>query len=176
MTSIIKVDTIQTSAGGTPTASSLGIGGTGKIGQVIYSTYSTSTSTTSKTFADTGHSASITPSATSSKVLVLLTYKFGVYRPNNGGKDAGYAVKILRDSTAVVTYDQNGTGAYYDLRDNAVAQDQRMVNTISYIDSPSSTSSLTYKIQHATYQDAGCTGYYANANDACILTLMEVLA
>jgi hypothetical protein len=36
MTSIIKVDTIQTAAGGTPTASSLGIGGVGKIGQVTH--------------------------------------------------------------------------------------------------------------------------------------------
>jgi hypothetical protein len=37
MTSIIKVDTIQTAAGGTPTASSLGIGGT--IGQVFIQIY-----------------------------------------------------------------------------------------------------------------------------------------
>jgi hypothetical protein len=35
MTSIIKVDTIQTAAGGTPTAASLGISGVGKIGQVV---------------------------------------------------------------------------------------------------------------------------------------------
>ena len=41
MTSIIKVDTIQTSAGGTPTASSLGISGVGKIGQVVSATTST---------------------------------------------------------------------------------------------------------------------------------------
>jgi hypothetical protein len=40
MTSIIKVDTIQTAAGGTPTASSLGIGGT--IGQVLATDTTTS--------------------------------------------------------------------------------------------------------------------------------------
>jgi hypothetical protein len=47
MTSIIKVDTIQTSAGGTPTASSLGIGGVGKIGQVVTVTKTSEFSTTS---------------------------------------------------------------------------------------------------------------------------------
>ena len=71
MTSIIKVDTIQTAAGGTPTASSLGIGGVGKIGQVVQATTSTESTNTSASYADTGLSASITPTSTSSKILVL---------------------------------------------------------------------------------------------------------
>ena len=166
--SILKVNTIQKKDG---TAFPLG-----KIGQVVTSTYSTQISTTSSTFADTGHQAIITPSATTSKILITLSYRFEASRPNNGGKDAGYGLRILRDATTILDYDRSGTGVFYSLRDNAVAQDSREVRSLSYVDTPSSTSSLTYKIQHNTYSAAGCTGKYARDNDPCILTLMEVLA
>jgi hypothetical protein len=149
----------------------------GKIGQVVSSTYSTNTQTTSSTFADTGHSASITPSSTSSKVLIMLTYKFGVQRPSNGNKDAGYGIRLLRgSSTNVVTWDEGGTGAYYNFRENTNVQDQRMVNSLSWVDSPSSTSSQTYKIQHNCYSASGTVGRYARDGAQCILILMEVLA
>jgi hypothetical protein len=176
MTSLIKVDSIQTAAGGTPTASSLGIGGVGKIGQVVNSTYTTETATTSSTFSDTGHSASITPSSTSSKVLVLLTYRFGVYRPNNGGKDLGYGIRFVRDTTNIYSLDGAGTRAFYSFIETAMAMDTRQVSHINFLDSPSSTSSLNYKVQHNTYQAAGCTGTYARHSTLCTLTLMEVLA
>ena len=152
-----------------------GFGG-GKIGQVISSTYSTQATTTSSTFADTGHQATITPTATSSKILILLTYRFEASRPNNGGKDAGYGLRFLRGATTILDYDRSGTGVFYSLRDNAVAQDAREVNSITYLDSPSTTGATVYKIQHNTYSAAGCTGKYARDNDPCILTLMEVLA
>ena len=148
----------------------------GKIGQVVNSNYSTNTQTTSSTFADTGHQAIITPSATSSKIFILLTYKFGVTRPNNGGKDAGYGIRFLRNGTNIVDYNEGGTGAFYSLRDNAVAQDSREVNSITYLDSPSSTSALTYKVQHNTYSPASTVARYARDGAQCYLTLMEVLA
>ena len=176
MTSIIKVDTIQTSAGGTPTASSLGIGGTGKIGQVVNSNYNTNTQTTSSTFADTGHQAIITPSATSSKIFISLTYKFGVTRSNNGGKDLGYGIRFLRNGTNIVDYNEGGTGAFYSFIETAMAMDTRQVSHISFLDSPSSTSALTYKVQHNTYSPASTLARYARDGAQCYLTLMEVLA
>jgi hypothetical protein len=86
MTSIIKVDTIQTSAGGTPTASSLGIGGVGKIGQVVNTSnaMSTTTITSTSSVAISGFTATITPSATSSKIFVLATYSYTQDGYNNG--------------------------------------------------------------------------------------------
>jgi hypothetical protein len=44
----------------------------GKIGQVVNSKFTSTFSTTSTSFVTTGHSASITPSSTSSKILIIL--------------------------------------------------------------------------------------------------------
>jgi hypothetical protein len=52
-----------------------GMLGSGAVLQVVNATYSTYTSSSSSTFADTGLTASITPSATSSKILVIVSYK-----------------------------------------------------------------------------------------------------
>ena len=100
MTSLIKVDTIQTSSGGTPTASSLGIGGVGKIGQVVQGTTTTGVTITSSTYVDTGLSASITPSSTSSKILVMVDQLFYL-DSNDGSIENSGRLKILRDSTNI---------------------------------------------------------------------------
>lgn len=47
-----------------------------KIGQVIYGTTSTQVQTTSSSFSDSNITASITPSSTNSKVLVIVTMFF----------------------------------------------------------------------------------------------------
>ena len=56
--------------------------GFGKIGQVIQATTSSEVTNTSASYADTGLSASITPSSTSSKVLILIDQH--VYFSANG--------------------------------------------------------------------------------------------
>lgn len=50
-----------------------------KIGQVIYGTTSTQVQTTSSSFSDSNITASITPSSTNSKVLVIVTMFFQLY-------------------------------------------------------------------------------------------------
>ena len=45
----------------------------GKVLQVVHSTYSTETNSSTETFTDSGLSVSITPSSTSSKILVFVT-------------------------------------------------------------------------------------------------------
>ena len=70
MSSILRVDSIQTAAGGSATASGLGIGGVGKIGQVVSGELTSSTSTSSSSFTSSGLSVSITPTATSSKIFI----------------------------------------------------------------------------------------------------------
>ncbi len=115
MTSIIKVDTIQTASGGTPTASSLGIGALGKIGQVVISNFNTgNVQTTSNSFVATGHIASITPSSTSSKVLVSLNMGDGYMSETTGNlgvrvhcNSSGSYVGVSNDFTASGLVDSN---------------------------------------------------------------------
>ena len=78
MASIIKVDQIQTAAGGTPTAADLGITGTGKVLQVVQTVKTNTETSSSGSYVDSGLSVTITPSSTSSKILLLLVFRLDV--------------------------------------------------------------------------------------------------
>jgi hypothetical protein len=112
--------------------------GGGKVLQVVSSVYSTATTVSSTTFTDSGLSASITPAATSSKILVIVSQQGLLYR--NGTSCAG-ALRIVRGSTAVFA----GTPAYEYQMGTSIGWRGR--HTLVYLDSPSTTSSTTYKTQ-----------------------------
>ena len=169
MTSILRVDSIQTAAGGSATASGLGIGGVGKIGQVVNVNKTDTFNSSSGSYVDvTGLSASITPSATTSKIFVNLT----LYVSNDTQTSNTFA-KIVRDSTGL----QESI--------NRVPQEAQAVYrtyniSMTHLDSPSSTSALTYKFQAKQILGGAAikfnTGYSsANSYQASFLTAMEVL-
>ena len=91
---------------------------------------------TSATYTDlTSATINITPSSTSNKIILTANI--------NAKYDAaitGYGIKFLRDSTSIFTTSQNY--ANYKQNDN-----DRLMQFWNYIDAPSSTSELTYKIQ-----------------------------
>lgn len=167
MTSIIKVDTIQTAAGGTPTASSLGIGGVGKIGQVSHVTTNTQLTLTTSGFVDIGLQRVITPSSTSSNILIFVNLhsKF-----NDTGQNAAYTIKMLRDSTQIYTGGQS-----YEIVSETINGSGQHKDSWTFLDSPSSTSALTYKVQVSTYNNSDVifqrNGYFQSE-----LLVMEVLA
>lgn len=116
----------------------LGTGVGGKVLQVVSATKTDTFSTTSGTFVDiTGLSVSITPSSTSNKILVLSTIVYG-HDSNNSG--AHFTVN--RGATVLKQYNLNSLGSAY--------TDARFSTSFNYLDSPSSTSSLTYKLQMKT--------------------------
>lgn len=114
--------------------------GGGKVLQVINATYTTGASTSSSTFADTGLTASITPSASTSKVLVLVTHA-GVGGSSNGviGR-----TRVNRGGTTITSLDS--FTAY------AVSSGEIYIGSIAinYLDSPATTSATTYKTQFAS--------------------------
>lgn len=124
-----------------------GAGG-GKILQVVstpVTAVATITSTSTSSFADmTGVSASITPASTSSKILVLVDCFFGV--------TAGTVhFRLVRDSTAIRIGDAGGGNQ---IRSSIAKRVAGTIYTyyqdsfsISAVDSPSTTSAVTYKLQ-----------------------------
>ena len=113
------------------------LGAGGKILQVVTGTTTSDTGATASTsFTDTGLSASITPNATSSKVLVLVTQTVQ-YTRDGGNEQIGF-INIMRATTELGEYFFKGdeSGRY---GPNQIA--------LSFLDSPSSTSALTYKTQ-----------------------------
>ena len=70
----------------------------GKILQVVHTTDNTAYTQSDSSYSDMGLSATITPQ-TNSKVLILIQ----IHCLMEGSNNEGYAIKILRDSTAIYT-------------------------------------------------------------------------
>ena len=153
MSSILKVDQIQLSNGNTPTVGDLGLNDTGTVLQTKSTTKTDGWTSTSSTYTDvTGMSVSITPTSTSSKILVMVNL-------NYGGANNLYAnAKVLRNGS-VISVSTAGTLSSQNNATFAVGGDnnnhQHKLNSAVYmfLDSPSSTSALTYKLQLMTHNN-----------------------
>lgn len=142
-------------------------GAGGKVLQVLQATTTTDTSITTTTFTDTTLTGSITPSSTSSKILVLVTQNIYLSR---SGSSATALVKLVRDSTDLQQYD-------YISIDNGVSTALALGNifTFTYLDSPSTTSSVTYKTQGRTASTTnGHEARFQVTTDPSTITLMEI--
>lgn len=123
-----------------------------RILQVVESANDTSLrSTTSATFQDSGLTLTITPQATSNKILCVYFLNTFVDTATTG-----LGVRLLRGaSTVVVTDKDNGYGTSSGNVSNS---------TFFYLDAPSTTSATTYKIQYNRNQGSGIA--YMNAAGA----------
>ena len=158
----------------------------GKIGQLVSTNVdSVSLSTTSDSWGDiSGFSAAITPAATSSKVWVLVTLGLG-----NGTQTSNNFTRLLRGSTSIgygasLNSNVQGTGFW---RVDQGGQSDYDIDFISfsYLDSPSTTSATTYKVQWATNAgtlylnragDLAGSGAWEHGPVASNITVMELLA
>ena len=151
-------DTVDVPSGATLDVTGATVSGltTGKVLQVVTDVFSTETSTTSTSYvAVSGFAATITPSSTSSKILVLCSassyintsdaYLGTIYR---GGTDLGTFGRLF--STA------GGLGGFI---------------SFNYLDSPSAISATTYTYYHKV---GSGTGYVSVNNYKSNLTLMEI--
>ena len=141
-------------------------------------TLATQASTTSTTYADvSGASVAITPSATSSKILVIANAAI-----NNATGGYSTYVQLVRGSTPIGNGTAVGTAyACFGFFEGSAGSSGSWASncSIAYIDSPSSTSAVTYKIQMAVN---GGTGYIGGASgtgngtgrSATNITLLEL--
>ena len=125
----------------------LGGAGGGKVLQVVSTckTDTFSSSAGSGTYADvTGLSASITPSATTSKIFVIVDAQVASTTGTNRA-----AVRLVRNSTAIDIGDAAGSRILASTAASSPNTDSLESSGISFLDSPSTTSSTTYKVQIA---------------------------
>jgi len=138
------------------------IRGAFRILQVVESVNDTSLrSTTSATFADSALTLTITPQASTNKILC-------VYFVNGYASAAttGVGIRLLRGaSTAVVSDLDNGYGS---------ASGNAFNTMFYYIDAPATTSSTTYKIQYNRNQGAGTAYVNASASPVSRFFAMEI--
>ena len=136
---------------------------TGSVIQVVQSTMTSTPQTSSTSFVDTGLSATITPTSSSSKILVVADYGTG-----STGSGGGLIVQLVRGSTSLFY-----RGASYSNQGSTYGE-----GSFNHLDSPATTSATTYKVQYKT-QAATSLGVFnssfggATAPTAHI-TLMEI--
>ena len=155
----------------------------GNIIQVVQSFKGDTFTTTSSTFVDvTGLSVSITPSSSSNKILVSVNIC------GQGRNDYARCVpRLMRDSTSIGNSTDAGSrdAGFAQLYDGQDANNVRS-GGIEFLDSPATTSSVTYKIQiknanstgdvmciNRTYNDANQAGSHRYSSS---ITVMEVAA
>lgn len=170
------------SAGNVLTAQQMNdLRGAFRVLQVVSTTKTdTYTHSTGVTFSNvTGLSATITPSATSSKVLIFVSL-------NVAGNNGGTYVKISGGNAASWVGDAAGNRTRVAFSTNV--QTQTNVSPIGagmYLDSPSSTSAITYQVQIAagdntttTYVNRGVADTDSTAHPRMTsgITVMEVSA
>ena len=148
-------------------------GGGGGIIQTVQATKTDVQSTTSTSFIDiTGLSVNITPTSSSSKILLtgMIVIHHSLYTA---------FFQILRDSTVIGTAATGSNSAYIVYNMNENSNQSRAIN---FLDSPSTTSQVTYKIQGR--RDGGSTLFInAHTTDTTndyispsVLTAQEVSA
>ena len=138
----------------------------GNVLQVVNVVYATVTSSSSSTYADTGLSANITPTSSSSKILVLVN-QGGCGKQTNNTR---IRLKLLRGATDIQTIDP-GVGGFT----NSTATNFIGSISLAYLDFPATTSSTTYKTQFASH-NSSATVYVQTDGAASSITLMEIAA
>jgi len=156
---------VLTVSGGVP-AWAASAGG-GKVLQVVNATYSTETSSSSNTYADTGLTATITPTSATSKVLVIVTQQ-GIQKQLSTSVE----LKLLRAGSDILT--MGDVNAYT----NSTAFNAVGSVSASYLDSPATTSATIYKTQfrsQANTSTAYVQAYRITAGTSqSTITLMEI--
>lgn len=179
--STLRANAIQTTAG-KPILNS-----TGSILQIVQAVKTDTFTTSNFSWADvTGLTASITPSSTSSKIMVMAEVKAA------SSNDYGVLLRLTRDNTPIYLGDLNGSrvqcSSWICTYDSSGTNGYSLVPaSMTFLDSPSTTSTITYRVQLSSY--SGVTAYInrssawqqggASGYDGCppsSITVMEVSA
>lgn len=140
-----------------------GAGATGIVLQVVGATHATESETNSDSYADSGLDVIITPSATSSKILISATMGVQYLAGNT------HYFTIFRDGST----DLSGGDAQGMLQVTSTTGNHKVSATFLYLDSPSSTSALTYSI-YGKAETSGDTVKMCSGDAAGQITAFEI--
>jgi hypothetical protein len=132
--------------------------------QVVNATFSTFQTTTSTTYQASGLTASITPTSSSSKILITGSIPFNSY----GGSYNQSTLTLYRGATNLMT---NG----FSILSSGGSWENQNVQALNWLDSPATTSSTTYTVYfRASPTSSGTTARIFIDNYSASMTLMEI--
>ena len=140
--------------------------GGGKVLQVVSANTSTEVVISTTTQTDTGITATITPTLSTSKILVLISGNVFASAASTTSQFAGG--RLMRGATSIVSQGvivgaQGATGTI----------GTGSIVAINYLDSPATTSATTYKLQSAI-NSAGAVYWQGASDRASSITLLEI--
>jgi hypothetical protein len=153
---------------------------TGSVLQVVSTTKSDTWSASLPNWADiTGLSVSITPSSASNKILVLTVVNY----TTTGAASNGY--RLVRNSTPISIADAAGSRPLFSgmNADGNINTSWIMSSSTNYLDSPATTSAITYKVQafgtysgtmYVNFQSANRDNPQYDARSVSSITVMEI--
>ena len=137
--------------------------GGGKVLQVVQGTKSGATYTTSGSFATTGLFATITPSSASSRIMVIATSS------NCYNQAPGLQVALYRGTSG------EGSGSSLATLGTSNGNTNYLIGaTLNWIDSPSSTSALTYTIMQLSVNGSTLVGFNGELSGTASILLLEI--
>jgi hypothetical protein len=139
----------------------------GNVLQVVQASYGTEVTNSTLTFADTGLTATITPTSSSSKILVIVNHPECYKSPTS--TENSMKLNICRNGSQVVAFNHS-------LGYQASASRLAFSTSYTYLDSPASTSSVAYKTQFAQGEAANSlvsVQWYGTSAPSTI-TLLEI--
>ena len=142
----------------------------GGVVQVVEGTSSTQSSTNSTSAVDTGLTATITPKYSTSKILAITSLPY--WATEEPGTDVTAYLFFKRTVSGQGTLELSGC-IFGDHGGNGNRSDAWGTVSFTKLDSPSTTSATTYKIQHRV-GNSGYTGTAMNGSNPGMITLMEI--
>ena len=130
----------------------------GTVLQTIYGSSTTQVPNAGTAYVDAGISATITPQATTNKILVIATTP--IYMADS---DCNVFVRVLRSATEISLSIQN----------DSTSANAHQSSSMVVLDSPSTTSATTYKIQWKN-NNAAKTSYVMNNGQFGSIILQEI--
>ena len=153
-------------------------GASGGIIQCVQTVLTTGVTYSNTSFADIpspGLSVSITPSSSSNKILVIADISC------TGASGQYNMFQLVRGSTNIYRGTDSktyiGSKIYYPVSDNANEHASQGGIYMSFLDSPATTSAVTYKVQVRVTGSTGGINRRVSDDDTCLassLTVMEV--
>jgi len=143
----------------------------GSVLQVVNTTTTTLVTNSTTTYTSTGLSLNITPSSATSKILVMSWCPVR-YGTNNGGGNFGMRINRASGTILMTNNFINNVNAIVDISYPV---------TLSYLDSPATTSSINYTIEFALVSASGVytnptVNWNSGTTQTSTLTLMEIAA
>ena len=164
---LIKLNATRGLEGALPAVSGASLTGVsaGKVLQVVSASATSETFTSSGTYSDIT-SASITPAATSNKILII-----GSVNAFRRDGTSGILTARISDKSSF-----NKKLVHAAMYDGSSGNMRQGGVTGTFLHSPSTTSAITYYIQFASNNSGQSVGISDNSDSNCTLTLMEIEA